>query len=267
MSRTYWKSVWLRSIALVAMSCSSNSLSSSFWSLSAARSSVTVGTGRIRPARTCFKGTGYGLRMKDSSSSVASVFSRSTVSRPLNSRSCARRLLASILSASSSSLRAFASPLMSRIRCSLARFLSRASSRASSRRSSSASCSAQIWKIDSLALASHASLRALIFSSRFWFSFSVLAFRCARAAACFSRKRNRSSTCSLSCSSNSLFICSSSRFFRSSSSLRFLAMSSSRALMAACRLSAFNSSRLISLSGMAARLRRSPATKPPTNKQ
>merc|ERR1719215_1257489 len=44
MSRTYWNNDWLRNNALVGMSCSSRSLSSSFWSLNAASNCVTDGT-------------------------------------------------------------------------------------------------------------------------------------------------------------------------------------------------------------------------------
>merc|ERR1712187_1073839 len=62
---TYWKSDSLRVIARMAMFSSSSSFKDSRWSLYAANSSVTCGTGLKRPARTCFRGTGAGWWMKD----------------------------------------------------------------------------------------------------------------------------------------------------------------------------------------------------------
>mmetsp|Transcript_41481 Transcript_41481/g.115281 ORF Transcript_41481/g.115281 Transcript_41481/m.115281 type:complete len:240 (+) Transcript_41481:303-1022(+) len=221
MSRTYWKSVWLRSRARIGMSCSSRSFRASRWSLYAARSSVTFGTGLTRPARTCFRGTGNGFWIKDWSSCCASVLSMSTRWISRTSRLLALSAIFSPRWISRSYCRAFSSRFRTSTFSSRSFFRSRASRSASSTFSSSFRASSMTCWISSLARLRQASSRCAILSSRFRLRRSISASLCERAAARFFSVSSRSlSFFSSSCSYCSFSSASCCRL-RSSSSFRF----------------------------------------------
>mmetsp|Transcript_10726 Transcript_10726/g.33406 ORF Transcript_10726/g.33406 Transcript_10726/m.33406 type:complete len:232 (-) Transcript_10726:210-905(-) len=201
MSRTYWKSVWLRSSARMGMSCCSRSCSASRWSLYAASSSVTRGTGRTRPASTCFSGTGKGFCRKTCSSCCASVFRRSTRWTSLTSRWLARSAIFSVRFISRSSFRACTLSFCWRASLSFSCFRSRAAMRLSSTRSSSAWASARTSWISLFARCSQACSRLAMPASRLTFRRSVSAWRLARTSARRRSVARRSSSFFFSCSS------------------------------------------------------------------
>mmetsp|Transcript_4309 Transcript_4309/g.11690 ORF Transcript_4309/g.11690 Transcript_4309/m.11690 type:complete len:224 (+) Transcript_4309:475-1146(+) len=211
-------------------------------SLYDARSSVTLGTGLKRPATTCLSGTGYGFRTKDSSSSMASLFSWSTLLISFSSRWILAKSLASCrlcsVSAHAASF-AFCSSLMASI---LRAFFSRAASMACSTRSCSSACSSRSSWISLFARPFQALNLASIFLSRLTFMRSISRLFSPRSSACF--LRNAICSCSrLTCSVSYSILRSASWWrFRSSSALLLFSNSASLALIAAERFRVLMSS-------------------------